>query len=237
LANLKQIEALEPAVKMRFAASFNPELNILLSAELDALAKYWGIGQKRSYPDSEQRLGEFLAHHAGPAWSKCSYLNLMQRASAEVKAAIQGCHPKAAELPNPVRQESELKHILHQDLASIVWTSSVISWIHDPDLEFLLQNAKISAAGIPVKWLRRSRYGEILYRHCRNGWIHALDPDRELQTKYHLILDPEHSLHYVWHNSSRVLAIPTEFILASFELALRAFEAEIAESADIFFQA
>ena len=38
LANLKQIEALEPAVKMGTAASFNPELNILLSAELDALA-------------------------------------------------------------------------------------------------------------------------------------------------------------------------------------------------------
>jgi hypothetical protein len=98
---------------------------------------------------------------------------------------------------------------LREDLGPLVWTPSDISWEHDPALDFLSQNPKISAAGIPVEWLRRSRYGEILYRHYRSGWIHALDPDPELHTEDHRILDPMHSPHYMWHNSGRVFAIPS----------------------------
>ena len=98
LVNLKQIEALDPAVKMGSAASFNPELNILLSAELDALAKYWAINQNNIYArEPDKRLGEFLSHHSHPAWSYCSHLDLIRRASEESRAARQGHHPTASQ--------------------------------------------------------------------------------------------------------------------------------------------
>jgi hypothetical protein len=238
LVNLKQIETLEPNVEIRPMASFNPELNILLSAELDGLAKYWAIREGHAYSSKpDKRLGEFLSRHGGPVWSQCSHLDLMRPASAEARAARGGHRPTAAELPDPIRQEADLRRILREDLGPLVWTPSDISWEYDPGLDFLSQNPKISAAGIPAEWLRRSRYGEILYRQYRSAWIHALDPDPELYTEDHRILDPMHSPHYMWHNSGCVFAIPTEFILYSFERALRAFEAEIPEGAKIVLQA
>jgi hypothetical protein len=111
---------------------------------------------------------------------------------------------------------------------------SVIPWTHDPDLEALLQDLEISAAAIPGDWLRRSCYGEILYRHYKSGWIHALDPDSELHTENHAVLDRrEHPPHHIWHDGKPAFAIPTEFILVSFERALERFEAEIPDSADV----
>jgi hypothetical protein len=86
---------------------------------------------------------------------------------------------------------------------------------------------------VPAEWLRRSRYGEILHRHYRSGWIHAFDPDPELHVDDHLILDPEHSPHYLVRNGRRVLTIPSEFILVSFKRALKQFEAEIPDDAQI----
>ncbi len=237
LANLKQIEDLAPAQKVRTAGSFNPEINVLLGVALDALAKYWAISRNLAFPTLAECFGQFLATHAGHAWGKCSHLDLLGRASKEARAASAGHHPNAQELLDPVRQKGELCDTLHQVLGPLVWTPSVISWTHDPDLKTLAKHARISAAGISRDWLRRSRYGEILYRHWRSGWIHALDPDPELLTEYHLILDPDHPPHYVLHNHARVLAIPTEFILASFERALRAFEAEIADGAQMALEA
>jgi hypothetical protein len=233
LANLQQIENLSPATKMGQMGSFNPELNILLSAELDALAKYWAINKGLTYPNSPQRLGDFLASHAGPPWSKCSHLNLMKRASDESKAAGRGHHSRSTELPDPARQEKELFQILQKILGPAVWTPQVISWMHDADLDLLLQHPDISVAGIPGDWLRRSRYGEMLYRHYRSGWLHALNPDPELETEFHFILGPDHEPHYFLRNTTRAFAIPTEFILASFEPALRAFEAEIADGTPV----
>lgn len=217
LANLQQIEALEPAVKMGSAASFNPELNILLSAELDALAKYWAINQKGVYAqEPDKRLGEFLSRHSHPAWGYCSHLDLIRRASKESREAGQGHRPTTKELPDPSRQLAELDRILHEDLGRLVWTHSDISWRQDPSLDFLSQSSKISSAGIPVEWLHRSRYGEILYRHYRSGWLHALDPDPELHTEYHRIWDPEHSPHYLWHNTVASLLFPlNSFFTAS----------------------
>lgn len=108
LLNLKQIEPLAPSVKTHQWASFSPELNILLSAELDALAKYWAMQTSYVCQTSEQRLGEFLARNAGPAWSKCSYLNLIRRAKDEADAARKGRKPPKAGLPLAIKQEGEL---------------------------------------------------------------------------------------------------------------------------------
>jgi hypothetical protein len=208
LFNLKQIENLEPHMKTHQWASFNPELNILLSAELDALAKYWAMQANFKCRTSEERFGEFLARNAGPAWSKCSYLNLVRRAKNEA-----------------IQQEAELNQVLWERLPPLAKTPADFPWMYDLDLDSLLQDADIAASGIPAKWLYRSRYGEILYRHYRCGWIHALNPDPELHTDYHHIYDCEHPPQYLTRNGSRVFAIPTEFILSSFENVLNLFEA------------
>jgi hypothetical protein len=174
-------------VKVVSTASFNPELNVLLSAELDALAKYWTITQNFRYSNSTERFGKFLARHAGPAWGKCSHGNLLKRAAEEARTAKSRHRPRAGGLPDPIRQETELDRILHRLLGPLLWSPAVISWKDDPDLLILLQQEQTAAGGITADWLRRSRYGEILYRHYRSGWIHALDPHPELHTEYHHI--------------------------------------------------
>lgn len=233
LANLRQIEDLKPSVNIRTESTFNPELNVLLSVFLDALAKYWAIYRNDSYPHAETRLGEFLAHHGGAAWGQCSYVYVMRRAKAEATAASRGHRPKPEELPDPVRQEKQLNEILHKKLPTLVWTPADITWCHDLSFESLSKDAETLAANVPAEWLRRSRYGEIIYRHYRSGWIHALDPDPELHVDDHIIVDPDHSPHYLWRNHRRVLTIPTEFILVSFCGALTHFEAEIPGDAQI----
>jgi hypothetical protein len=233
LTNLNQIKDLEPSVKIRVEAIFNPELNVLLSVALDALAKYWAIYHNHHHRNAETRLGEFLARHGGAAWSQCSHLNLMRRAKAEATKVSLGRRPKSGELADPILQKTQISAILQKKLPPLVCTPAYITWDYDLSFESLSHDVEMLAAKVPAEWLRRSRYGEILYRHYRNGWIHAFNPDLELHVDDHMIVDPDHSPHYLWRNNRRVLTIPTEFILVSFDRALTQFEAEIPDNAQI----
>ena len=226
LANLRELDTRNPAVKIHPAASFNPELNILVSAQIDALAKYWALNSGRHFANSESRFGEFLAAHAGEPWAKCSHQNLLARAGAEAA----GHKPRRDRPGGPARQLKELHSILHKLLAPVVWVpAGVLPWTQDPSLQVLLDDPDIRAAGIPGSWLQRSRYGEFLYRHYRSGWLHALDPDPELGNGYACSSSP----HYVEDiHGSRTLVIPTGFIVESFESAMESFKRELEEKSD-----
>ena len=238
LTNLKQVGDLLPKVSLRLQASFEPEFNVLLAAELDALAKYWSINQHPPLTrDAAFRWGEFLARNANPAWSKCSYLNMMERARTEALAAKQGHKPKPRELSNPKQQEAILDTVLGKVLPPDVRVPyAVIGWESDPTLSDLSAHREIIEAGISEEWLRRSRYGEILYRHHRCGWIHALDPGRELATDVVLKLGADYPPHYIDTNGTRKLAIPPEYILASLEQAITNFEKDIPDGASIMLE-
>jgi hypothetical protein len=217
LANLKQLQVSSPSVSIRPFASFNPEINILLATELDALAKYWGLSQKLHFP-LEKKYGEFLAKHGGPIWNKCNHTDLLDRASKEKTAVNKGW---AAVL------ERELKRIL----GPVVWgiPGAVVPGHQDADFTVLSDNAEIKSAGIPAEWLQSSRYGEFLYRHYRSAWVHGLNPDPELFVDHHMVLDSDHSPHYIDSNGRRRLAIPTEFILVTLERALKSLESSMSK--------
>src|SRR6266851_9623820 len=197
LANLKQLQASSPSVSIHPFSSFNPEINILLATELDALAKYWCLSQKLRFRYQQNKFGEFLASHGGPIWKKCSHMDLLNRVSKE-KAAVNKSWAAVV--------ERELKRIL----APMVWAIplAVVPGDQDADLIVLSDNVNIKSAGIPAEWLQRSRYGEFLYRHYRSAWVHALNPDPELFVDYHMVLDSDHSPHYIELNGCRTLAIP-----------------------------
>lgn len=223
IANLEQIETLQPTVKAHGYASFNPELNILLAAELDSLSKYWAISVGKKYPSSGQQLGEFLEKSANaPIWMRCSHVNLLGRASGEIA-------PKNKLTQN---QYKVLCHELDSLLAPIVKIPyAVFDWRQDPDLSILVSNAEIQGAGISSKWLRLSRYGEILYRHHRCGWLHALNPDPELLTEIQDRTQKEP--HYRTLNEKVGLIIPTEFILQTLKDAVSSFASSVPDGSKV----
>jgi hypothetical protein len=72
LANLKQL-ALPPPPSQNPdpIPSFEPEQNILAGTEIDALAKYWAIYERRPAAPSAHHMAEFLLMHADARiWNK-----------------------------------------------------------------------------------------------------------------------------------------------------------------------
>lgn len=179
LANIKQLEQLPLAFCAREFASFNPELNILLSVELDALAKYWDLNtNKPRITNSGTRLGEFLARHGDSAiWTKCSHVDLLRRATREESSTMIKKRRGKIYLADRARQSGVLDSVLRKVLAPSVFVpTGVLRWYQDPSFDFLSAYPDIQAAGISPDWLRRSRYGEMIYCHHRSAWVHALEP-------------------------------------------------------------
>lgn len=208
-------------IKDQFGEAVEPEGNILAGAELDALAKYWAKHSKRPEKPAGRRMAEFLAAHANTViWTKCSHTDLRERAKSKLdprqRAALQRC----------------LSGIPSEDATH---DASVLSWTIDPDFGTLQHDGLLNSTGIPVEFLEKSRYGEILYRLYRCAWIHDLTPDDHLNT------DSSHPLtllaesqgsgppqpYYAARNHVRGLVIPQPFILSTLEEAINRFEQSV----------
>jgi hypothetical protein len=200
---------------------FEPEGNILAGAVLDALAKYWAKHSNRPEEPAGRRLAEFLATHANAViWMKCSHTDLRERARSgldpQQRAALQGC----------------LNGIPSEDATH---DARVLSWTIDPDFGTLQRDGLLNGAGVPVEFLEKSRYGEILYRLYRCAWIHDMTPDDRLNTdSSHLLSLLAESQgsgppqpYYAARNHVRRLVIPQPFILSTLEKALNSFEQSV----------
>jgi len=227
LANLKQLEVATPSTCLYPHASFNPELNILLGAELDALSRHWAIAEGRAPMSHQATVGAFLDAHGGPAWKKCSHIDLLDRAKLETAQHARG---KKKTTVDPSPRLAALQAAMDRMLAPIAKDEYVVlSWEQDLDLEAISQAPEITTSGVPLSWLQASRYGEIFYRYHRNAWVHALDPDPKLQVELYHVLGPDRPPHYLHHDGKRKLAIPEPFVLVSFERALNSFERSMAQ--------
>jgi len=206
LANLKQIEGLHPEIMIHPYASFNPEFNILLAALLDSLAKYWDLTVLGGLDKQHgMRFGTFLVTHADPnIWGRCSRLALLRSSPKGL------CDDKKTILRAEVEKTYPSKH---PDPAE------VFGWQDDPEYSELAANAELKKVDCD-RWLRKSRYGEILYSHYRCGWLHALNPDSAILTESAHGDEP----HYCSHNSQRAFVIPTKFVVRTLKEAICSFQ-------------
>jgi hypothetical protein len=227
LENLKQLATLRPQQKASLAASFEPEQNILASAEIDALAKYWAIYKgRRSNELGRDRMAEFLATHGDARiWSKCSHTNLLERAA-----------PLASSQRSAV--ETVIRQLCPQSTTMVV---QMLTWRDDPDFAMLKSDATLQKAGVPEKFLANCRYGAILCRSYRCAWVHELNSDSRFQTHEIIPWDllghaqgqnsPEP--HYMAKNNVRRIVIPEPFIIETFEQVLDSFERSVPDACNI----
>jgi hypothetical protein len=149
-------------------AALEPDLHVLVSAGLDALALYWAKTfrpdlTKRERGISAHRMAEFLLGHGDSRiFAKCSAPNLLARAALEKKTLV------------PL-----IDKYLHNEGPP----GSVRFWHHDPDHAQVVHDLKGMRDADP-KWLRRSRYGELLYREYRCMWLHQFQPSPGLADAY-----------------------------------------------------
>jgi hypothetical protein len=214
-------------IKDTFGEPVEPEGNILAGAELDALAKYWAKHSNRPEKPAGRRLAIFLATHANAAiWTKCSHTDLRERAKSELdprqRAALQVC---LSGIPS--------EYATHD--------ARVLSWTIDPDFGTLQHDRLLIRTGVPLEFLEKCRYGEILYRLYRCAWIHDLTPDDRLDTDSSLPLtvlaESQGSCppqpYYAARNHVRGLVIPQPFILSTLEKALNSFEQSVPNGASL----
>jgi len=203
--NVEQLEGKGP---------FAPDQHVLIAAGLDALAGYWGRLYAPSIKSGAERMSQFLLTHSNRAIiGKCSGPDAMRRAVAQQK-------PWASVLATAVG---------HRPFGGLVR-----SWRDDPDCDALCGARAVLAAGIDATWLRRSSYGEILYRKYRCAWVHELegssdlsyfDDDLSAEPQYQnkVIARPCHPAHVPVPVDQRLI-LTKRFLMSVYRQAIASFE-------------
>jgi hypothetical protein len=145
----------------------------VLAAAIDSLAAGWGglvaLGQREAGP----RMCGFLCTYDNPNWARCSLPDLLRRAQRNDPVGVGGL---AAPIQSLFRSPS-LDGIVRE-------------WEEDPFVKELLNTSALSTVAQHVRWdkntpsleqwLNRSRFGEMLYRYFRKGYLHTLGPNRSM---------------------------------------------------------
>src|SRR5579859_3576122 len=152
-----------------FGRRMLPERFILVSAGLDALAKYWKELYRTNLNSAGERMGEFLVEHGNrDVFERVSAPLLIQRARSEGAAWL------------PVLETAF--RVNYDD-------GTVREWKDDPTFARVVADPAVAGAGIDVNWIRWGRYGEILYREIRNSWIHESGEPRDLPPADYKVFD------------------------------------------------
>lgn len=190
-----------------------PEQHVLLAAGIDALANYWSSAFRPQVKNHGERLGELLVTHADANfWGRVSSPDLVRRARAEMRTSW------ATVLRDLVgRHELDVR---------------ILDWRTDPTLAVLAADPRVVAAGIDVDWLRRSRYGEFVYREHRCCWLHEFNSSRRVGSEF----PGEESIDPHYQNVSvggpgviaieHRLTLPRSLLASTFERVIDSFEAE-----------
>jgi len=147
-------------------APMEPDLHVLVSAGLDALARYWANTFRPNVAKGSAalRMGEFLLQHGDERiFAKCSAPNLLHRATIEAKTAL---------LPL-------ISKYLHNEGPP----GTVRTWEDDPNLAHVVRDFS-TVKGADAGWLRLSRYGELLYKEYRCMWLHQFQPSPRFASSY-----------------------------------------------------
>jgi hypothetical protein len=201
----RNVEALETvsveAVDIGVDRSFAPDQHVLIAAGLDSLAMHWSKTTRRPRESPSSRFGEFLCRHGGhPAFGKCAVPHLLARGAREKrKDLIQ-------------KFQGFMQGFAHR---------RVFNWSDDPDFVEVL-----SLVDAPDReWLQRSRYGELLYREYRCGWLHEFQSPT-LAPDYGEAIEPQ----YQNYSRHRRPYFPKVFLLETYQRVVASFERECQEA-------
>lgn len=202
-----------PIGRPEVAASFDPEVHVLVAAGLDSLARHWGHTFNKGL-GARTRMGEFLAIHGGhAAFLKCSAPHLLLRAKA---------------FP-------DLIPAVRRYLGNEKFTGgNVRHWHHDPDYAVVAADPPFASVDRKPFWPRSSRYGELLYTEYRTSWLH------EYRASINLASDHEESdrIEPSYENMNWSRPRPGRpsrmqrprftkgFLLATYNVAIESFERE-----------
>ncbi len=214
LTNLEALRSLPAPSTPDFPGSFLPEQFLLVMAGLETLANHWEdlyqitIPRRRNSSKDAERMACFLIEHGDAAvFGRCSIPDLFRRAAQE---------PEREALISALRQLP----------GAINPPASMRSWTDDPGLATIaVQPAIVSAiekAHLDVDWLRKSRYGEILYKEFRCNWIHKFDGPG---TRPALFQATEGEPRYDNIDNDRAVVFPLEFLKRTYEAVLSSFAA------------
>jgi hypothetical protein len=159
-------------------------------------------------------MGEFLvANGDHAAFTRCSVPNVLHRAANAGKTAL----AQAVETAWP------------QPGAPML--ALVIDWKRDPELKEVLAHPAVNSAGVSQEWIRKSRWGEILYHHYRCGWLHEASQSPELGTEFpdEPGDEPRYQNRLYVHDvgpptTRRLPTFPVPFLLRTYERAIDSLE-------------
>lgn len=203
LANLQRLAEVRPATVADFPGSFDPDRLILAVAGLDSLAYHWDRVYGAGTRSHGERLGEFLVEHGdATVFAKCSMPELLTRALADRRQTLVDALVRVPNATNPPATQRR--------------------WQEDPTLRDLLATSAIAGAVDP-DWVRRSRYGEILYKKFRCSWVHEFDGPGTGPPLFDVSPDEPR---YDNRNGERELIFPLSFLLKTYETAIESFAAK-----------
>ncbi|GEM_PF-3992717 len=132
---------------------WEPEWQVLVCAGLDSLARHWAATLRPELKShAASRMGEFLTAH-GPrdVFGRVSAPHLLHRAIGEKKL---------------IRLRPAIRRYLGQEGSP----GAVRTWKDDPTLAIILADKDIGPKC--EEWVKKSRYGEVLYHELRCTWLH-----------------------------------------------------------------
>jgi hypothetical protein len=214
LANLVTIGELLAPVTPEFPGSFVPDQFILAVAALDSLAGHWARVYGIEKATGGEKMGRFLVEHADAnVFGRCSMPDLFKRAAGE--ASANDLVAALSTLPGSRTQPAMQRR-----------------WQDDPTLDAVVTHlAKANVKG-DADWVRRSRYGEILYKEFRCSWVHEFDGPGTTQPLFQVAADePRYdnwSVRSERGGTRRQLVFPLPFLLRTYADVLSSFAARCA---------
>jgi hypothetical protein len=186
--------------------SFDPEIHLVVTTGLDALANHWAAtfrpALNASHAPASARLHEFLVLHGDPqVFCKVSAPDLVHRA-----------HKESSPVEPFVRRYLALPY------------GRVRHWEDDPDVATVLANPTVMAV-VASRWVEKSRYAEILYSAYRCGWVHEFNPKPSTSPAYNDERGRPRYQNYLEGVRQR-LVLPVDYLIDVFENCITGFETE-----------
>lgn len=201
------------------ARMLEPEIHILATAGLDALANYWAATFRPSLngrgAPAGRRLHEFLCQHGdAQVFRKISAPDLVWRAheSASAVEPLARCH-----------------------LGERITSGRVRYWEDDPDADVVLADDELVSAAPgrnveeQARWVEKSRYAEILYSDLRCAWLHESNPSPSTSRAYEDEQGPPRYQNWLTGVPKRIV-FPVAYLIRIFDAAVHSFETECVES-------
>lgn len=195
--------------------SLSPDQCVLIGTVIEALSSYWA----KAYESALTAPGA----RAGRRWQR--FLCTFGDAAIFDRVCGPDLRRRAHEKNMSALVEAARKACKDDDLDDLVRT-----WRDEPSVSELLVHNEIVASGASEEFLRKSTYGEVLYREFRCAWAHELR-EGDLSTRAFSSDKRYDEPHYEnWiergpFETTRIPVFPRVFLLGTLRRIIDGFEA------------